>query len=71
MKRHCVWCLRSIVWKRTVSMGAEWGGEHTVRPFEALRVLPDVQAHKFLGFNFRSYVMVKSRECVISGYTEA
>lgn len=52
-------------------MGAEWGGEHTVRPFEALRVLPDVQAHKFLGFNFRSYVMVKSRECVISGYTEA
>lgn len=52
-------------------MGAEWGGERALRPFEALQVLPDVKVHRFLGFNFRSYVMAKSRECVISGHKEA
>lgn len=50
-------------------MGAEWGGERALTPSEALRVLPDVKAHRFLGFSFRSYVMAKSREYVISGHT--
>ena len=40
-------------------------------PFHLVIVGPDVKAHRFLGFNFRSYVMAKSRECVISGRTEA